>query len=80
MEKDEILNILNSIFKDIFDDKSLIINETTSATDIEDWDSLAHLELLTAIEKKFKINFSLSEISSFENVGQVCDCILKHLG
>lgn len=75
MLKKEILMKLNEIFIDIFDDPNLQINSNTSAEDIEDWDSLEHINLIWAIERKFKIKFEIEEINQFQNVGQMVDSI-----
>jgi acyl carrier protein len=68
-----ILEQVQVIFRDIFDDESLIITGETAAEDIEDWDSLTHIQLVTKIEKHFKIRFTLSEITKLK---QVSDLIL----
>ena len=57
---------LQEIFRDIFDDEELIIREDMSANDIEDWDSLAQINLIIAIEKEFKVKFNLEEVSSLK--------------
>ena len=71
---------LQEIFRDIFDDEELIIREDMSANDIEDWDSLAQINLLVAIKKEFKINFDLEEVSKYKNVGDMVNAIEKKLG
>lgn len=68
-----ILEQVQVIFRDIFDDDTLIITGETAAKDIEDWDSLTHIQLVTKIEKHFKIRFTLSEITKLK---QVSDLIL----
>ncbi len=75
MEIDEIILQVNDIFKDVFDDTSLVIGYETSAKDIDDWDSLTHIELVVSVEKHFKIRFTSSEITSFKNVGEMCESI-----
>ena len=57
MNREEIIGRLGSIFKDIFDEEDLEINDKTTAEDIEDWDSLAHINLVVAIEKEFSVKF-----------------------
>lgn len=79
MNKEQAMQKLNEIFIDLFDDDSIVIKNETTADDIEDWDSLAHLQLISNIEKEFKIHFTLGEITSFKNVGELCDCVIKHL-
>ena len=71
------LDLLIPIFRDVFDDDNLLINLSTTANDIEGWDSLANIRLVVAIEKFFKLRFSASEISNLENVGDVVNLILK---
>ena len=76
---DNIINKLNEIFKNVFDDNSLIINSTMSAKDIEGWDSLANIRLIVAIEKAFMIRFTANQVSSLENIGQMVDLIIEKL-
>jgi len=72
----DILKKLEVIFRDVFDDDIVLTNETT-ANDIEDWDSLAQINLLVAIKKEFKINFNLEEVSKYKNVGDMVEAIEK---
>jgi acyl carrier protein len=65
------------IFRNVFDDDDLVINASTTAQDIDGWDSLAHIRLIVAIEKFFGIRFSAAEISDVENVGQMVVLILS---
>jgi len=62
---------LEIIFRDLFDENDLIINNETSANDIEDWDSITHVQLLVLIEKHFKVTFTSREIQQFKNVGDI---------
>ena len=73
----EIILKVNDVFKDVFDDENLIIDRKTSSDNIEDWDSLNHIILVVEIEKKLSIRFNSGEISTFKNVGEMCDAILK---
>lgn len=75
METAEILVQVNIIFKEVLDNQELVINQETSANDIDDWDSLTHIQLIVAIEKYFKIRFKANEIQSFKNVGEMCSFI-----
>tara|TARA_B110000211_G_C14041625_1_gene537045 strand:- start:700 stop:936 length:237 start_codon:yes stop_codon:yes gene_type:complete len=77
MKKEELLNIVQEIFRDIFDDESLIIDLTTNSSDIDDWDSLNHINLVVAIEKEIEIKFNFEELSLMKNVGEMLDLILK---
>jgi len=71
MEKKEILEQLNKIFIDILDNESININDNTTAEDIEEWDSLNHIQLVVAIEKHFNIRFGSREIQSWNNIGDL---------
>ena len=77
MEK--IINMIEQllpIFRNVFDDDDLVINSSTTAQDVDGWDSLAHIRLIVAIEKSFGLRFSTAEISGVENVGQMAELIL----
>lgn len=76
MERQEIFEKLNEIFCDVLDLDEVELNDETSAEDIEEWDSLSHIQLIVAIEKEFKIKFTSKEIMSWKNVGEMIDCIL----
>ena len=80
MVKEEILLQLNNLFKDVLDNPDVIVTESSTASDIEEWDSLNHIQLVVAIEKHFKLKFTSSEILSWKNVGEMIDAILHKLG
>jgi acyl carrier protein len=71
-----VIKKLLPIFQNIFDDDNLIITNLTAAKDISEWDSLAHIRLIVAIEKSFNLRFSANEISKLKNVGDVVDLIM----
>jgi acyl carrier protein len=75
----EILNECNKIFIDQLDNESIILKRETTAADVEEWDSLTHIQLIVAIEKFFKLRFTTAEIQGFKNVGEMCDAIEKKL-
>jgi Acyl carrier protein len=80
MEKMEILSQVQEIFCDILDNEEIVLTNETSANDIEEWDSLTHIQLIVAIEKHFKIKFTSKEILSWKNVGEMIDAIASKLG
>lgn len=75
MERKEILKKINDIFIDTLDDEDIVIEEVTTANDVEDWDSLTHIMLIVAVEKEFKIKFGSKEILSWKNVGEMMNAI-----
>ncbi len=75
MSEQEIYERLNEVFRDVFDDDEITVVAGTTADDIEDWDSLAHINLVTAVEDEFGIRFKMGEVSSMKNVGEMVDII-----
>ena len=73
----DLLPEIQEIFRNVFDDPNLIITRESNASTVEDWDSLAHVNLVTAIEKKYKIRFALGELQELKNVGDIVDLIEK---
>lgn len=71
---------LNDVFQRVFDDDELKIDRSTSAKDVEGWDSLMHVTLLINIEKAFGVKFKSSEVSSLKNVGELVDLLDAKLG
>ena len=81
MEREEIFEKLNEIFEDVLDlDETPELTDATSANDIEEWDSLSHIQLIVAIEKAFKLKFTSQEILKWNNVGEMVDTIIARLG
>jgi acyl carrier protein len=76
---DDILEQLQPIFRDILDQPDLVLTRESNASNVEDWDSLAHINLVTATEKHFKIKFALGELQELKNVGDMCDLIRAKL-
>ena len=75
MEKSQILAEVQAIFREVLDNEEIVLANETTADDIEEWDSLTHIQLIVAIEKHFKIRFTSREILSWQNVGQLIDSI-----
>jgi acyl carrier protein len=75
-----VMSELQYIFRKTFNDDSLAIAEKMAANDIDDWDSLSHVNLVIEAEKHFGIRFSTTEISLLENVGQFADVIRSKTG
>ncbi len=79
MERTEIFKKLNEIFMDVLDLDECKLTDATSANDIEEWDSLSHIQLIVAVEKAFKIKFSSLEIMKWANVGEMVNTIEEKL-
>ena len=79
MIREEVFNGVQDIFRDIFDEDGMVIENSTNSETIEDWDSLNHINLVSAIEKEFKIKFALKELSTLNNVGSIIDSALEKL-
>ena len=80
MEQHELMEQTQAIFRENFDDDSLVITRQTTAEDIEDWDSLEQINLLTAMEKQFGVKFTLDDVRDLENVGDMADLIVRLKG
>lgn len=76
MERNEIFEKLNEIFVEVLDLDEIALTEESSANDIEEWDSLSHIQLIVAIEKVFAIKFTSLEIMKWKNVGEMVDSII----
>lgn len=79
MTKEEVINRLQLVFRDVFDDRRIKVNENTKANDINGWDSLTHIQLLAATEDEFDIKFAVEDVASLKNVGELVDIILKNI-
>ena len=79
MNRDQIYERLTAVFRDIFDDEDISIHDGTTAADIEDWDSLTHIMLLSAVEDEFDIKFDMKAVQGLKNVGEMVDLIGSQL-
>ncbi len=75
MAQQNINERLNEVFRNVFDDDEIIVDRETTADDIEDWDSLEHIRLIGAVEREFGVKFSMKEVSTMKNVGEMIDII-----
>jgi acyl carrier protein len=75
MEKTEILEKVQTIFRDVLENDEITLSMEMSAEDIDEYDSLAHIQLVVAIEKQFGVKFNSKEIISWQNIGQMVDSI-----
>ena len=79
MERANIINRLNNIFRDVLDNSNIEISEASSAETVKGWDSLSHIEIVSSIEEDFDITFTSKEIVSWKNVGELIDSIEGHI-
>ena len=77
MTRQEIFEKLNEVFSDVFDEE-IVVNEKTTAADIEDWDSLTHITLISEVEDTFGMKFSMKDVLGMQNVGEMADIIEKN--
>lgn len=75
----DIFDSLTEIFKEVFDDSDISLSATTTADDIDGWDSLSHVNLIVTIETRFNIRFSQKELLTFKNVGDLGNAIENKL-
>ena len=80
MERQTIFEKLNEIFIDVLDLDEVELTDATNANDIEEWDSLSHIQLIVAIEKSFGIKFTSLEILKWKNVGEMVNSIEEKIG
>jgi acyl carrier protein len=79
MTREEVFEKINEVFRDVFEDDDITVNDATTAEDIEDWDSLEHINLMNAIESEFDIKFTMGEIVAMKNVGEMANAIMAKL-
>lgn len=79
MSREEILEKVNDIFHDVFDDDSIVVVEETTADDVEDWDSLMHITLISEVESEFGFKFQMKDVVGMKNVGEMLDIILANI-
>ena len=75
MSEQEIYERLNEVFRNVFDDDDIEVEAGTTADDIEDWDSIEHINLIDTVEKEFGVKFKMQEVSGMKNVGEMVDII-----
>jgi acyl carrier protein len=79
MQLEEVIGKFQEIFQDTLDNKDIEVTYDTTASDIEEWDSLTHIQLVVAIEKYFKVKFTSGEIEGFKNVGEMSASVLSKI-
>ena len=75
MDSKIIYERLNKVFRNVFEDDSIVVTPKTTENDIENWDSLEHMTLIAAVEREFKMKFKMGEIASMNNVGEMAGIV-----
>ena len=73
------VEMLEPVFREVFDDDAITLRRETTANDIEDWDSLTHMNLVMALELEFRIKFALGELQRLKNVGDMLDLVNRKI-
>jgi acyl carrier protein len=79
MNRNEILEGIETILKSVLNHENFEISETLSATDVDGWDSLTHMMIISEVEQKFSITFKLKELNKMKNIGDMIDLIVSKL-
>lgn len=79
MERNKVFEKTIEICRDVFDDESLVLTESTTATDVESWDSLTHLSLINELEEAFEVAFTLDEMMESKNLGELLNILMKRI-
>lgn len=79
MERKEVFEKLTVIFRDVMDNDEIVLDENTTAEDIEEWDSLTHVQLIEKIEAVFGVRFSAREMTSWDELGELVDSIISKI-
>ena len=77
MTREEVYERLNKVFQEVFDDDSIMVNDNTTADDIEDWDSFEHINLVVAVEEEFSFKIPMGKVVTMKNVGEMVDIIME---
>ena len=77
MEKKELMDKLTEIFREVMDNDEIVLNDETTSEDIEEWDSLSHIELIDVIGKELGVKITSMEFRGWENVGEMVESLLQ---
>ncbi len=75
MNREEIFEELNTVFRDVFGDDDIVVTDETTSADIDGWDSLMHITLISEVESHFDIRFQMKDVIGMKNVGEMVDII-----
>lgn len=77
MTREQVYERLNPVFREVFDDETITVNDATTSADIEDWDSFEHINLVVAVEEEFGFKLPMGKTVTMKNVGEMVDIILE---
>lgn len=77
MTREEVFERLNAVFRDVFDDDTITVNDETVSDDVDGWDSLEHINLIVAVENEFSFKIPMGKVVTMKNVGEMVDLILE---
>lgn len=80
MEQFEIIEKLTGIFHEVFGDEKIVLRDSLTANDVDSWDSLTHMLMITKVEEEFGIRFKLKELNKLQKVGDLIQTIESKLG
>lgn len=75
MNENDIMDVITATIHGVFDDESLVISESTSQNDIEEWDSLAQIRIILLLEREFSIKFDVEKIGAYSTVGDIFNAV-----
>jgi acyl carrier protein len=71
MENDQLRSRMTRTFRDVFGEPDLVISDGMTAEDVDQWDSLSHINLIVALEREFRVKFTTGEVTKLKNVGDL---------
>lgn len=79
MERQLIVEKITTIFREVFGDNNIVINDEMTAADVENWDSLTHMQMITKVEDELGIKFKLKELNRLKKVGDLISIVESKL-
>ena len=80
MTEPEVYAVLTEVFQELFADEGIVLTPTTTADDVEGWDSFNHLNIIVGVESRFRIRLQTREVEGLTNVGDMVKLILAKTG
>lgn len=77
MTREEVYERINKVFREVFDDDTIVVTNTTTSEDIDDWDSFEHINLIVAVEKEFSFKVPMGKVVTMKDVGEMVNLILE---